>query len=65
MNNIWHLLLTACLDTQMMQCATQDVQHFDTQNQCEKALVEYTEIPPDGPFQTVEWQCKPIGSSST
>ena len=65
MNNIWHLLLTACLDTQMMQCATQDVQHFDTQNQCEKALVEYTSMPADGNWSTIEWQCKPLNSEST
>ena len=65
MNTIWHIMLTACLDTQMMQCVSQDVQWFETQKQCEIALNEYTEIPPDGPFRTVEWQCKPIGSTST
>lgn len=65
MNTIWHILLTACLDTQAMQCATQDVQWFDTQQQCEKALVEYTKIPADGPWKTVTWQCKPLNSRGT
>lgn len=65
MNTIWHIMLTACLDTQMMQCVTQDVQWFDTEQQCTEMLVQYTEIPADGPFQYIEYQCKPIGSQST
>lgn len=65
MNTIWHIFLTACLDTQMLQCATQDVQWFDTKEQCEIALEEYTEIPQDGDFKTIEWQCKPLHSTGT
>lgn len=65
MNSIWHILLTVCIDTQMLQCAEQDVQWFDSEEQCQIALSQYTEIPADGDFKVVQWQCKPLNSQGT
>lgn len=65
MNPIWHIMLTVCLDTQMMQCLQQDVQWFETEQQCHNSLSLYSELPVDGPWSVVEYQCKPVGSKST
>ena len=44
MDMIWHILLTACLGN---SCVEQDVQWFETREECEAKLPEYLAIPPD------------------
>ena len=62
MEIIWHILLTTCLGS---TCVEQDVQWFDTKSECFKMLEVYSSIPADGDWDTVEYQCKPVGSVST
>jgi|TARA_B100001059_G_scaffold6664_1_gene5561 hypothetical protein len=62
METIWHILLTVCSGS---TCLEQDVQWFQTQSECEVMMVEYTEIPVDGDWDTVEFICKPVGSISS
>lgn len=62
MEVIWHILLTVCSGS---TCLEQDVQWFETKNQCESAMVQYAEIPSDGSWDSVEYICKPVGSKST
>ena len=62
METIWHILLTVCSGS---TCLEQDVQWFETQSECEVMMVEYTEIPVDGDWDTVEFICKPVGSISS
>lgn len=62
MEVIWHILLTVCSGS---TCLEQDVQWFETKNQCESAMVQYVEIPADGSWDSVEYVCKPVGSKST
>ena len=54
---LWHIVLTVCLDG---SCLQQDVQWFDTKEQCRTTLVEYQAIPKDGDWDSVEWTCKPL-----
>lgn len=62
METIWHILLTVCLNG---NCLTQDIQWFDTKQECELTLGLYKQIPPDGDWETVEYICKPKGSVET
>ena len=62
MQTIWHILLTVCSGS---TCLEQDVQWFETQSEREVMMVEYTEIPVDGDWDTVEFICKPVGSISS
>ena len=62
MEIVWHILLTVCLGS---TCIEQDVQWFDTEINCDKMLSEYSNIPIDGEWDTVEYQCKPVGSVGT
>jgi len=59
MELIWHILLTVCAGS---TCIEQDVQWFKTKTECDTMLVQYVEIPSDGDWDTVEYQCKPVGS---
>jgi len=59
---IWHVLLTVCLGS---TCIEQDVQWFDTRSECEKMLKVYAEIVADGPWDSVEYICKPLNSIGT
>jgi len=59
---IWHILLTICLGS---NCIEQDVQWFDTENECKKMLEVYADIPGDGDWDSVTYQCKPFNSVST
>ena len=59
---IWHLFLTVC---SWSTCINQDIQWFDNQTQCEQMLPQYTAIPADGDWDTVEYVCKPIHSQGT
>jgi len=59
MEFIWHILLTVCLND---SCLEQDVQWFESKQSCETSLVMYKEIPVDGDWDTVKYECKPVGS---
>ena len=59
---IWHILLTVCTGT---ECLVQDVQWFESKIECDKMLIEYIDIPPDGDWDSVEYICKPLGSEGT
>jgi hypothetical protein len=61
MEIIWHIMLTVCLGS---TCKSQDVQWFDTEQECRTTIVQYAEIPSDGNWDTVEYECKPVGSVS-
>jgi len=61
MEIIWHILLTVCSGT---TCLEQDVQQFETKAQCKTMLIEYTEMPADGHWDTVKYTCKPLDSVS-
>jgi hypothetical protein len=62
MEIIWHILLTVCLGS---TCIEQDVQRFDTKAECDQMLQVYIDIPADGDWDTVQYECKPVGSTST
>ena len=59
MEIIWHILLTVCLGS---DCVEQDIQWFDTKEECNQMLKKYSEIPADGDWDTVDYICKPVGS---
>jgi hypothetical protein len=61
MEIVWHILLTVCLGS---TCLEQDIQWFDSQEECESMLPAYTGLPIDGDWDTVKYECKPIGSLS-
>ena len=54
-------MLTVCLGS---KCIYQDVQWFDTQSECREMLAQYVSIPADGDWDTVKYECKPVGSTS-
>ena len=62
MEIIWHILLTVCLGS---TCLDQDVQWFESKAECDKMLTVYSEMPTDGDWDTVQYECKPVGSTST
>ena len=55
-------MLTVCLGS---TCIEQDVQWFETKSECDEMLKIYIDIPADGDWDTVEYVCKPVGSTST
>ena len=61
MEIIWHILLTVCTGS---VCVDQDIQWFDTKTECDTMLVEYSEIPADGDWDTGNYVCKPLNSVS-
>ena len=62
MEIIWQILLTVCLGS---TCIDQDIQWFENKTDCVEMLQTYTELPIDGDWDTVEYECKPIGSTAT
>ena len=60
MEIIWTLLLTACLAE--TDCKYQNVQFFTTEEQCLIGKILHEEIPSDGDWNTVSYNCKPYGS---
>jgi len=61
MEIIWHILLTVCLNS---ECKSQDVQWFKSEKECVSMLESYREIPADGHWTSVEYECKPKDSVS-
>ena len=55
MEIIWHILLTVCLGS---TCLEQDIQWFDSKEECNNMLTVYTGLPTDGDWDTV-YTCKP------
>lgn len=46
-------------------CLEQDVQWFEKEEECRAMLPVYVGVPADGDWDTVEYQCKPVGSRGT
>ena len=42
-------------------CIQQDVQRFDSKQECDPNAKIYVDIPADGDWDTVEYICKPVG----
>jgi hypothetical protein len=61
MEIVWHILLTVCLGS---TCLEQDVERFKTKQECDSMLNFYAEMPTDGHWDTIEYICKPVGSTS-
>ena len=59
MELIWHILLTVCLGS---TCIDQDVQWFESKEECIDMKALHEEIPIDGDWKSVEYVCKPVGS---
>lgn len=59
MEFVWHILLTVCLGS---TCVEQDVQWFDKKEECFESIEFYKAVPTDGEWDTVKYQCKPVGS---
>jgi hypothetical protein len=62
MEILWHIFLTICIGS---TCLDQDVQWFESEEECKTMLVEYVELPIDGNWDVVEYICKPVGSTGT
>ena len=60
MEIIWSLWLTACFTS--TDCRYQDVQWFDTKQQCVEMKLIHEYIPMDGGWKQVTYKCKPVGS---
>ena len=58
---LWAVYLEVCLGS---QCIRQEIERFDFQAQCETMLEAYLEVPADGDWDTIEWQCRPLNSES-
>jgi len=61
MEFIWHIMLTVCLNG---QCMKQDVQWFEEESECRSTLAAYQDAPTDGNWDTVTYECKPVGSTA-
>ena len=62
MEVIWHIILTVCLGS---TCLEQEIQRFDEEQECKAVLPIYASIPSDGDWDTVTYECKPLGSTGT
>ena len=62
MEFIRHILLTVCLRG---ECLMQDVQWFESKESCEVMKLQYEEMPQDGNWETVTYECKPYNSIET
>ena len=62
MQFIWQVLLTVCLNG---DCVSQDVQWFESQDSCESMKTLYEQIPTDGNWDSVLYECRPLNSTST
>lgn len=62
MEILWHILLTVCLGS---TCVNQDIQLFESKEQCYEMLNVYVTVPPDGDWDAIEYICKPVGSRGT
>ena len=62
MEILWAVYLEVCLGS---SCVSQEVQRFDPQHaevKCAEMLQAYVSVPADGPWDSIEWVCKPLHS---
>ncbi len=59
---IWSLLLTACMET---TCVKQDIQWFEDRQECIEFKTLHEELPQDGNWGTITYECKILNGSST
>lgn len=60
---IYALTLTVCNFSG--SCLSQDVDLYNTEEECNKALVMYTTLPKDGVWKSVEYVCHIPGAKAT
>ena len=60
MEIIWSLMLTVCMDSQY--CIKQDVQWFEEKYQCVAMKALHEELPIDGDWKTVNYECTIVGA---
>lgn len=60
MEVIWSLMLTVCMDSQT--CFEQSVQWFDDKNTCAEMQVIHENIPMDGSWKSVKYECQVVGA---
>ena len=56
---IWSLMLTVCSTE---TCATQSIQWFEEMSQCQEMKVVHEELPVDGPWKSVVYDCTIVGA---
>ena len=61
MEIVWHILLTVCMN-EYSSCLKQDVEHFKDEATCEERLIMYREMPTDGHWEYVSYDCKPLNA---
>ena len=62
MEILWAVYLEVCL---ISSCISQEVQRFDppqAEIKCAEMLQAYVSVPADGPWDSIEWVCKPLHS---
>tara|TARA_R100001460_G_scaffold49880_2_gene88162 strand:- start:8391 stop:8579 length:189 start_codon:yes stop_codon:yes gene_type:complete len=59
MEVIWSLLLTVCGE---LHCVNQTIQWFEEKPQCMEMKQLHEELPQDGNWKTVEYNCTIVGS---
>ena len=65
MELFWAVYLQVCTGS---TCLSQEVQRFDppqAQVKCTEMLQAYVKVPSDGEWDSIEWVCKPLGSTGT
>ena len=60
MEIIWSLMLTVCMDSQT--CVEQTVQWFDEKPQCIEAKLIHENLPQDGGWKSVNYECTVVGA---
>lgn len=59
MEIIWVLILSVCSSE---QCISQIVLETTAKDRCMYQKVMHEQLPPDGPWKTIEYKCKPKNS---
>jgi len=59
---IWSLLLTACVETTYVK---QDIQWFEDRQECIEFKILHEELPQDGSWGTITYECKILNGAST
>ncbi|HUV85321.1 MAG TPA: hypothetical protein VMV86_06385 [Methanosarcinales archaeon] len=59
---LWSLILTACTAT---GCVEQTIQWFEVNQECIEFKVLHEELPKDGSWSTIEYECKLINGAQT
>lgn len=59
---IWSLILTACIQT---SCMNQEIQWFENKQDCIEFKLLHEELPQDGNWSIVEYNCKLLNGVET